>query len=384
MQRNPVFQWRELLSPLALASYAAWLAVYLTNSGWVGLPDGDSGLAGQVLMWTFLAAWLVLLSLEFGQGRKVADVGIVVLAACALGLLTLGHSSTGAILLVLLATQLAGRFEGRGLLVSLVIVNLVFALIMWQIWNYPPVWIVLTLASYAAFQAFAALVMHYAIKAESMAEELQEANAHLLATRSLLGEAARDQERLRLSRELHDVAGHKLTALKLNLRQLSRRPELNDCQELETAASLADELLGDLRAVVRQLRDHDGIDLGHGIRQLIEPLPSPRVKLALEASLRIPGTCQAETLLRIVQEGLTNAVRHGHARNAWLGLQRNGNDILLQLEDDGSLSWPIQPGNGLTGMRERLQELGGSLQLEPSSRGGLSLTARLPAATVSS
>ncbi len=372
----------ELLSPLALASYAAWLAVYLTNSGWMGVPDADTGLAGQALMLIFLAAWLMLLATDsdtdLNRYRRRVDFGIVVLAVCALLLLTLSHSGTAPILLILLATQLAGRFDGRGLLISLVVVNLVFAGIIWQVWGYSLNWMLLTLASYAAFQAFAALVMHYAVKSEAMAAELKKVNAHLLATRSLLGETARDQERLRLSRELHDVAGHKLTALKLNLRNLARRSELKDCRELDTAANLAGELLDDLRAVVRQLRDHDGIDLAGGIRRLIEPLPSPRVALDLDESARIPRAMQAEALLRVVQEGLTNAARHGRARHAWVALGREGEQLQLTLDDDGELSWPIQPGNGLNGMRERLAELGGSLELAPSGRGGLSLTARLP------
>ncbi len=381
MTESPRFQPAELLKPLPLASYAAWLAVYATNTGWLGLQDADHGLAGQILLWLFLAAWLLALSIETRLQDRLGLLVTLALALSALGFLLLGPTGTGPILLVLLATQLAMQFHGRGLLIALVCVNVALLVIMRVAWEHPWNWVLLSVASYAAFQVFAALSMHYAIRAEEMADRLREVNAHLIATRSLLDEAARDQERLRLSRELHDVAGHKLTALKLNLRNLARQPGVQNSSELNMASSLASELLDDLRAVVRQLRDHDGIDLANGIRKLTEPLPNPEVTLRLDDSLRIPRAEQAETLLRVVQEGLTNAARHGRARHAWVDFGRDGENFRLQLEDDGRLTWPVKPGNGLTGMQERLELLGGSLHLGQSSHGGLRLTARLPAQT---
>ena len=372
------FKPSELLNPLALASYAAWLAVYVTNTGWFGLQDADHGLIGHLLLWLFLLTWLVALSIDSWLEERLGMICTAMLALTALGFLLLGRSGTGPILLVLLATQLAMQFPGRGMMIALAAVNLAFLAIMRVGWEYSWNWALISAGSYGAFQAFAALSMHYAIRAEEMAERLREVNAHLVATRSLLSETARDQERLRVSRELHDVAGHKLTALKLNLSNLARQPGLDASPELKTATSLAGELLEDLRAVVRRLRDHDGIDLAGGIRQLTEPLPSPEVTLSLDESVRIPRAEQAETLLRVVQEGLTNAARHGRARHAWVAFGRHQDSFRLQLEDDGRLTWPVEPGNGLTGMRERLELLGGSLELSPSDRGGLRLTANLP------
>src|SRR6185295_615600 len=102
--------------------------------------------------------------------------------------------------------------------------GIVFNAALWlavtMFWNSSQFWRVLL--AYIGFQIFAALTAWYAKSAERTTKELQETNAHLLATRSLLEESARDGERLRLARELHDVAGHKLTALKLNLSVLKR------------------------------------------------------------------------------------------------------------------------------------------------------------------
>lgn len=377
---NALFKpnWSELISPLALASYLALVGVYTSVTGLFGLPGDGLGWPGQVALLSFVLAWLVLLVTDKTIHRRLGLVCLAALAASALGLLMLGTTGTGPILLVLLATMVVGLLPGRAALVALLIVNLLFALVLHFRWGWDWNWTLTQLMTFGAFQAFAALIVHYANQAESAAGKLREVNANLMATRSLLSETARDQERLRLSRELHDVAGHKLTALKLNLHQLAKQPDVARHGELQQATTLAGELLEDLRAVVRQLRRDDGIDLARGIEQLIEPMPSPKVVLTIDPALRVPRAEQAETLLRVIQEGLTNAARHGHARQAWLQLGRDGDQISLRLEDDGRLHWPISMGNGLSFMRERLTELGGALELAPSSRGGLSLGARLP------
>ena len=110
--------------------------------------------------------------------------------------------------------------------------------------------------------------------AERTAADLQQTNADLLATRSLLAESARDPERLRLARELHDVAGHKLTALKLNLTALAAQRQLAAAALDQGGAQLADELLGDIRGVVAQMRQHDGLDLRARARAAHRPVPA--------------------------------------------------------------------------------------------------------------
>src|SRR3546814_18563567 len=79
-------------------------------------------------------------------------------------------------------------------------------------------------------------------------------------------DAARDAERVRVARELHDVAGHKLTALTLNLRALAADPQLGAREEVPVSQQLARELLGDLRGVVQALRDPRGPDLAPALQ----------------------------------------------------------------------------------------------------------------------
>jgi signal transduction histidine kinase len=192
----------------------------------------------------------------------------------------------------------------------------------------------------------------------------------------------RDSERLRLARELHDVAGHSLTALKLNLRALQRRPALAADEQLALCARLADELLTDIRGVVQQLRLHDGVELGELVQRLAAPFPKPRLHLDMEPGLRVPSLEHAEAVLRTVQEALTNAARHGGADNLWLHMQRRDDRLRLDIRDDGrgAAGSALRFGNGLTGMRERLRAVGGDVEAQAGSERGVHLSAWLPLA----
>ena len=364
-------------SPLAWASYAAWLAVWLSASAVFGAQDAVFPSIVDGLLFAWLAAWLVCLldDLVPTAVDNAALLALIALTALALWFI---QNGTTPILLILVAIRLTGRLPNRWLAAALVVANLYFFGVMLGPWNQSVQGAALTVLAMGGFQLFAVMVMVYANRSQRLAEDLQAVNAHLLATRSLLGETARDHERLRLSRELHDVAGHKVTALKLNLRGLARKLEGDAAAAVEQSTALADELLQDLRSVVRHLRETEGIDLGESLRELARPFPRPRLDLAIDDDARIPRADQAEALLRVVQEGLTNAARHGPAEVLRVRLDRRGNRFVLTVEDDGRVREPLRPGNGLTGMRERLAELGGTLDIGTSDLGGVRLAASLP------
>ena len=301
---------------------------------------------------------------------------MVVMLAATFGILTLGPSGTAPTLLVIFAVLAVLRLPLSAAVVVLVCVNIGFACVMYFLWS-PTGWIQLFL-SYVGFQVFAAIASYAMREARANADALREVNANLLATRSLLAESARESERLRLSRELHDVSGHKLTALKLNLAALSKDETLSARQEFRASRALADELLDDIRGVVSQLRRHEGIDLRNAFQQLAEHLPSPSVHVEVAEDARVEDTERAATLVRLAQEGLTNAARHSGARNVWLTLTRDGDHLQLLIEDDGHVRKPLHPGHGVAGMRERVAELAGEIEIGEAEKGGLRLCARLP------
>ncbi len=368
----------ELLSPLSLAAYAAWLAVWFSLDG-VAAREPLFGLAARGCAVAFLVGFMA----EHFIGRRLGNAGFVaycaLLGALSLVPVALAPYSAAPILLVLLAAVLAARLDGRTLVAALAVQNLAFAAVALTLWPGRDAPIVVTVAAHASFQVFAALVMRYAARAEAMAEQLRAVNADLVATRSLLEHSARDAERLRLSRELHDVAGHALTALKLNLGALARDPRQPDAERVTLCAGLVDELLQNLRGVVRQMRAHEGIDLAPAIERLAAPFPKPLIHLDLAADARAGSLDGAEALLRAVQEGLTNAARHAQAGNVWLRLSREGDRLALEVRDDGRAVRDVVPGHGLTGMRERIEALGGELAVDRAAEGGVRLVARLPA-----
>jgi signal transduction histidine kinase len=148
---------------------------------------------------------------------------------------------------------------------------------------------------------------------------------------------------------------------------------------VQLCARLADELLADIRGVVQQLRQDEGLDLGEALHALARPFPRPRLELEILDDARVVTLAQAEAVLRAVQEGLTNAVRHSQAHTLWVVLRREGDALLLDIRDDGRGHGELRPGNGLRGMRERFETIGGGLRVQRTRTGGVHLQAWLPA-----
>lgn len=362
---------QALLQPLNLAALLTLGTVALSIHGELG--------DARPLGWTLLAAFsLLFLLLEPIAARPwLRAACYAVLAMLALGVVALApRTGTSPVILVILLAALAMDYPpGRVLLVAAAL-NIALYLLLAAA-GHPAPGLKVTL--YLGFQAFAALVAHYARSAERARDRLALVNADLLATRALLADSARDAERLRVARELHDVAGHKLTALTLNLRALAAEPGLAGHAGLDVARQLAGELMGDLRQVVQQLREDRGLDLATALHALAAPLPRPALRLDIADDVRIGDPQVAEALLRMVQEALTNSARHGQARHLDVAIRRDGPRIVVCIEDDGRLQAPLREGNGLAGMRERLAEAGGSLALSASPSGALKIDASLPA-----
>lgn len=369
---------QRLLTPMNLAAYATWLVVSLAVIEPSALARGD------VREWTGVACLLAFIAVFVSCAVSTARVpgpGVIarvllqaVLVLAAEACLAGGQT---AVLLIIVAVQIAVVLPARTAIACLVVVNAAIAG-LWLLHGYPLGKTVLSLTSIAGFEVFAALTGHYAVSREQAREHLAQVNAELMATRLLLEESARAGERLKLSRELHDVAGHSLTALKLNLARLARDPALAGREELTTSAGLADELLAQIRQVVGALRAHDGLDLRAAFEALARPMPGVRIDIEIEDGLRVDDIDRAETLLRSAQEAITNALRHGRAQHITLRLRRDGDATVLVVDNDGLAPASVAPGNGLTGMRERIEALGGTLDLTPTPPRGLRLRVRLP------
>ncbi len=210
-------------------------------------------------------------------------------------------------------------------------------------------------------------------------EEQRRLNAELRATRALLAESSRLGERMRISRELHDLMGHHLTALSLNLEVASHLVQGQAQTHVLQAQSVAKLLLGDVREVVSQLREGDSIDLTQALRNLVEGVPGLQIHLDLPAQFGIEDPRRAQVLLRCAQEIITNTVRHAQARNLWLSFELDPRrQMIIHARDDGRGASELVQGNGLSGMRERLAQFGGRVDIKTHAGRGFALDALLP------
>lgn len=202
-----------------------------------------------------------------------------------------------------------------------------------------------------------------------------------------------EEERKRLSRELHDSVGQIITAMKMELARVQGQGE-GDSLRLQRARSHADEALQEIRSVSRMLRPTLLDDLGlqatlewHTAEFARRTGIQCRLHYGLPDAPELPesmNTC----IYRVVQEALNNCEKHARAGEVSVSVARRTDDIQVQISDNGQgLGQGLGPGKegagplGILGMRERAHMLGGDLRLESSDGRGTSVTLTLPAPT---
>ncbi|MEU4625759.1 sensor histidine kinase [Actinoplanes sp. NPDC023801] len=188
------------------------------------------------------------------------------------------------------------------------------------------------------------------------------------------------EERLRIARELHDALGHQLSLISVQagaaLHAGEPEPAFEALRAIRTASK---EALGEMRSVLGMLRDAEQPDL--------TALPGLFARTTA-AGLTVRSTVDAPTELappvqraayRIVQESLTNAVRHAHAASADVHIQQCGDRLRVTVDNPGPPVRPgFTPGGGLRGMTERATALGGTVEAGPAPGGGFRVAAWLP------
>jgi signal transduction histidine kinase len=199
--------------------------------------------------------------------------------------------------------------------------------------------------------------------------------------------SGQELERRRLARELHDETGQALTSILLGLRAVE---EAGSPDEMSTAASHLRELvvgtLQDVRRLAVQLRPKalDDFGLVAAVEHLVQTFSeATAIRVDLEAQLgegRLPAEVET-TLYRIVQEALTNIVKHAEATRVSILLVRRGGSATVVIEDDGQGFDPAdlrEEGMGIMGMRERVELHEGRLTVESTPGSGAALVAEVP------
>jgi signal transduction histidine kinase len=305
--------------------------------------------------------------------------GLLVMTAAAMVVGWYTHSGLAAILMVVISVVLPWLvpfWVGIGWMVlQTLCLTAVFA-------SFPEYNVMLAIVQAIIYTAYSLVGFVISTVASQQAEEREaqrRLNSELRATRALLAESTRIAERMRIARELHDLIGHHLTALSLNLEVASHLSNEAASEHVRKAQSTARLLLADVREAVSELRQDDAIDLTQALQSLIDGVPSLQVHLTTPPRFGVEDPRRAQVLLRCVQEIITNTAKHAGARNLWLSFAYEDENLLsLNARDDGRGSASILPGNGLSGMRERLSEYGGDVSMESEAGQGFALCVRLP------
>lgn len=305
---------------------------------------------------------------------------LLLLTVSALGVSFLSGSGLGSILMMVAAGVIPWMLSARLCVLWLLVSQLAVAPVYYILLNFPLFEAVMQSLLYGGFSMFIFVTSLVARQQTQARDEQRRLNSELRATRALLAESARVNERTRISRELHDLLGHQLTALTLNLEVAGHLAEGQALDHVKRSHALAKLLLGNVREVVSQLRETGAIDLAAALRPLTENVPSLDIQLEIEDPLNVEDPQRAHVLLRCTQEIITNAVRHAGARHLWIKVYREAPDrVVVEARDDGVGAEMVNVGNGLRGMRERLQQCGGQLQVETRPGEGFRLRATVPA-----
>lgn len=220
---------------------------------------------------------------------------------------------------------------------------------------------------------------------------LRDAHQRLRALSSRMLEI-QEAERRHLARELHDEIGQALTAVKINLQALMRRPDaVRDTAQLEASASIVDNALQQVRGLSLNLRPSQLDDLGlpAALRSHLDQHAKAagfKAHFSMDALKHRLHSDLETTCFRVAQEALTNVARHARARNVWVELRRSDAELRFSIRDDGAgfdvaaaRNGAVQGRSlGVISMEERVTLAGGRFELKSMPGEGTAVHAILP------
>jgi signal transduction histidine kinase len=366
MQNHPAVATRKLV----FVGVLTWALVAAIHLGWV-FDDARVAIPERIAFVLCLAAFLAAF-LFATRERCTGWLEIALIAAetvLALACVALYPRGFAPILLVIVAGQL-GHLPLRLAIVWIAAQSVVLGFLD----RSDGIGKVL---AYATFQLFGAFTARIATDEREAKQALAAANAELRVATGLLDMSSRAEERLRIARDLHDLLGHHLAALSLNLEVASHLAEGEAKEQIAKSQAVTKLLLSDVRESVSRLREDEPVDLAAALHALRDVVPAPAIHVDADG-VGVADPEVARTALRAVQEIVTNAVRHSGARNLWLTLRTRERALAIDARDDGAGTDHVQFGNGLRGMRERVQQSGGTMDVASMRGRGFEVHIVLP------
>ena len=191
------------------------------------------------------------------------------------------------------------------------------------------------------------------------------------------------EERNRIAAEMHDTVGHTLTAAVLTLEAaegLVSEPQA--VQKLRQGKEQVRRGLSELRASVKVVRAGNKTDFAAALNQLLQEIRSDTglvIQTVMESEINLPPL-HVGILLSVIKECATNAIKHGHATGAEILIGEHNGQLRFAFTDNGIGTDTIKSGSGLSIMRERIQSLGGTLDIESAPGEGFTISLIIPTA----
>jgi two-component system sensor histidine kinase DesK len=341
----------------------AWL-IYLASVPFYGYASGERSHA----YWAFtIFGMLILLALYFwGYWIKGKRLLWIVAAIALLGIIY-SPTNAGASVYFIYAASFAA-FTGEAAF-AVQILGLILLLIGLETWIFhltPYFWI-----PGAVFSTLIGAVnIHY--------KQRQQDTKKLLMAQEEVEHLAKIAERERIARDLHDVLGHTLSVIVLKSElaaKLAEKDPVRAAQEIRDVERISRDALGQVRSTVRGYHSQG---LLAEVEQARSALRAAGVHTDCDFSAPQLPPAQEGVLALALREAVTNVIRHAKATSCSLTLHQENGNCFLQIKDDGCGTLACE-GIGLSGMRQRVESLGGKLQREISS--GTCLTITLPLVT---
>ncbi|MFI5663016.1 sensor histidine kinase [Streptomyces sp. NPDC051684] len=358
-----------------------WIGMWLAflGSPVVDLAQGDYGTTGTILgslgLVAFVGCYVVLVMRRMGRplGRLAVHASLALLPVLAVVLsLTLG--ADWLVLFVYISVACGAVLPLRWTRLAILATTAVMVGVGLLLDTEPQYWLLVP----ALLAGFSMIGVRELVRTT---RELQEARAQV----ALL---AANEERLRLARDLHDLLGHSLSLITLKSELAGRMLPDHPGKAADQVADIekvSRQALVDVREAVSGYRR---ARLGTELAGAQAALTAAGITADVPAEApELPET-QESALAWTLREAVTNVVRHSGARRCVVDVTRRetleGPRVELTVEDDGSGPSGTPPGNGLTGLAERLTAAGGTLETGAAGSGGFRLVARVPAASVGS
>jgi len=353
---------------LDFTAYLTWLVVALPTLMW---QLRDHTLASPRGL-TWIGCYIAFIVFFAMHDRRRQIPFVVIQSALAVACCYLAPSGFQPTLLVIVAAQLAA--QPLAIAFPWIVAQSIAVLFS----DMKPGLTLVVMLGYIAFQLFAFFSVRIAIREEKARQQLAGANAELHVATELLEMNSRSAERLRIARDLHDVLGHHLAALSINLEVARHQTEGDARQQIENSQAIARHLLSDVREVVSRLREDKPIDLAAAIRSLSDVIHKPALHVDIASDVAVKDPALAQVALRAIQEIVTNSVRHSGAKNLWLTVKSSDGTLTIDSRDDGCGTDDVRFGNGLRGMRERVEEAHGAIEISSMRGRGFTVHVTLP------